>query len=224
MATPKTSSVPAATAASASKTDQKSSSSAASVKRTVNLKDVSFQIREAVASDVDSILSLVHQLATYEKEPVSSVTITREQLLDDGFNPNKPPMFIVFLALMRDPASSKSQDFSKAVGMAFCYFTYSTWRGKAFYLEDIVVHSDCRRYGIGSVLLSTVIEYAHANQCQRLTWQALDWNELAFNFYRKVCKAKVMKEWITLRMDKQMMEEFVSKMHEGAKSAPPAAK
>jgi len=220
MATPKSTA-----AASGNGIEQKSPAAAvtASLKRTVNLSNGTFEIREGVASDVPAILALIHQLAAYEKEPVSSVTITKEQLLEDGFNPNKPRMFIVILAFMRDPAS-KSQDFTRAVGMAFCYYTYSTWRGKAFYLEDIVVQSDCRRYGIGSALLSAVIEYAHANDCQRLTWQALDWNQPAFDFYRKTANAKVMKEWITLRMTKEMIQDFVSKVHEGATSAAAPAK
>jgi GNAT superfamily N-acetyltransferase len=63
------------------------------------------------------------------------------------------------------------------------------------YLEDIVVKEEIRGNGIGARLFEAV-----ANECAKrnfygMTWQVLDWNEPALNFYRKY-NASFSAEWL----------------------------
>ena len=51
------------------------------------------------------------------------------------------------------------------------------------------------------LLLKTVAAIAHADGCARLSWQALDWNTPALDFYRH-CGAKRLDEWLNLRMSR----------------------
>jgi len=39
-------------------------------------------------------------------------------------------------------------------------------------------------------------------------WQAIDWNENAIAFYESI-GAKLLKEWLTLRMDEAAIDRFV---------------
>ena len=41
----------------------------------------------------------------------------------------------------------------KIVGIALFYLTFSTWKGKMMYLEDLVVQESMRRHGIGKMLV-----------------------------------------------------------------------
>ena len=65
------------------------------------------------------------------------------------------------------------------------YIRYSTWKGQKLYLEDIVVTEEMRGRGIGKLLFEKLIEVVQENDYQGMSWQVLDWNEPALNFYRK---------------------------------------
>ena len=53
---------------------------------------------------------------------------------------------------------------------------------------------------MGRALLSAVAARVHEQGGERLEWAALDWNELALGFYRRL-GARTMGEWITHRLD-----------------------
>ncbi|MBN9159459.1 MAG: GNAT family N-acetyltransferase [Myxococcales bacterium 68-20] len=145
-------------------------------------------IRHATPNDVSVILSLIRDLATYEREP-DAVVATEADLLRDGFGPS--PAFEVLLA-ERD---------GEAIGFAFYFFTYSTWRGRqCLYLEDIFVRPADRGYGAGLALMRALAQKALERGCARFVWQVLDWNEPAIAFYEKL-GASIQREWLTVRME-----------------------
>ena len=72
--------------------------------------------------------------------------------------------------------------------------TYSTWKGRMFYLEDFVVLEAYRRLGLGQMLFDAFLQEAKDQQCRLVKWQVLDWNEPALRFYRKN-NAVIEKEW-----------------------------
>jgi hypothetical protein len=76
-------------------------------------------IRRATADDVGAILRLIKELAVYEREPLESVIVTEEVLLRDGFGDQ--PMFHVLIA------ETQGESGTEAIGMAFYFYTYSTW-------------------------------------------------------------------------------------------------
>jgi GNAT superfamily N-acetyltransferase len=146
-----------------------------------------FRIRDAVAADVPVILGLIRGLAEYERAP-GEVTATEADLLRDGFGDR--PRFHVVLAEW-DGA---------AVGFAFYFFNYSTWKGRSgLYLEDLFVVPEFRGWGIGKALLVHLAGIAVAKGCARYQWQVLDWNEPAIRFYEAM-GARVMREWLDVRV------------------------
>jgi GNAT superfamily N-acetyltransferase len=140
------------------------------------------QIKEGLPEDIPTLLELVKELALYEKAP-NEVINTTDAMLRDGFG--EKPIFKFWLAWHEN----------KAVGMVVVYFRYSTWKGKCLYLEDLYIQPAYRRMGIGEMFFNLLKEYAQAEQCQRITWQVLEWNEPAINFYKKI-GAKFDEEWV----------------------------
>ena len=53
------------------------------------------------------------------------------------------------------------------------------------FLEDILVTEAYRGNGIGSMLFDRLIVEAKEKKLHGITWQVLDWNEPAINFYKK---------------------------------------
>jgi len=129
-------------------------------------------IRRAIKEDCPRLLELVQELATYEKAP-NEVTVTLDHFIESGFGKN--PVWRTFVA----EADGVIQ------GFALYYIRYSTWKGQAMYLEDILVTNEMRGKGIGKLLFDRLIEEAKEKKFNRIIWQVLDWNEPAINFYKK---------------------------------------
>jgi len=155
-------------------------------------------LRKAVKTDVPEILSLIRELALYERAP-EEVTITAEDLEKDGFGSN--PIFEVILAY----------DNEQLLGMAFYYFSYSTWKGKCLYLEDIIVKEQFRGNKVGKTLFEAVIKKAKEVNAKRMHWQVLDWNEPAINFYQKY-SAVLDSTWVNGKLTESQIKEFVVDM------------
>ena len=85
---------------------------------------MSFTIRNAQKIDMPQVLSLIKELAVFEKEP-DAVEVTISDLEIDGFSKN--PSFHCFVAEVN----------GKIEGLALVYNRYSTWKGKALHLEDL---------------------------------------------------------------------------------------
>jgi GNAT superfamily N-acetyltransferase len=68
------------------------------------------------------------------------------------------------------------------------------------YLEDIIVTESMRGKGIGKMLIEKLIEEAKVKGFKRITWQVLDWNEPAINFYKKF-NAKFDPEWVNVTIE-----------------------
>jgi ribosomal protein S18 acetylase RimI-like enzyme len=63
------------------------------------------------------------------------------------------------------------------------------------YLEDIVVKEEARGNGIGARLFEAVANVCAERNFHGMTWQVLEWNEPALNFYRKY-NATFSAEWL----------------------------
>lgn len=144
-------------------------------------------IRRAEKSDINDIISLVKELALFEKAP-QEVTVTYEDYLINGFQDN--PLFECNLAFYNE----------ELVAFSLWYFRFSTWKGKRLYLEDLYVKEAYRGLGIGKTLLNTVIEEAELSNCTGLMWQVLDWNTSAIEFYKKY-NATLDGEWINVNLN-----------------------
>jgi len=157
-----------------------------------------FKIRKARKEDMGQVLNLIKALAIFEKEP-DAVEITESYLIEMGFS--KHPSFECFVA-EKDGAIE---------GMALVYKRFSTWKGEALHLEDLIVHQDMRGKGIGEALLNEVVKYGGELGVKRICWEVLDWNTPAIEFYEKK-GANVMRDWDVVQMDEQAINNYLAKL------------
>jgi GNAT superfamily N-acetyltransferase len=149
---------------------------------------MSVSLRLATKADVPEILSLVQELAIYEKAP-EQVTNTLEKMEEDGFGPH--PIFQTILAETPEDG---------IVGMSLYYYRYSTWKGKRLYLEDLIVREKFRGFGYGKLLFNATVEKAKETNCTGMMWQVLDWNKPAIDFY-KTYGTRFDSEWLNCHLD-----------------------
>ena len=143
-------------------------------------------IRNAEPGDEKDILLLIQELAVYEKEP-DAVENTAEEIHSHLFDEG---ICDAIVAIKKD----------EIIGFALYYTSYSTWKGKCLYLEDLYVKAKMRRSGTGKKLFDKVADVARSKKVRRMEWQVYDWNQPAINFYIK-CKAKLNKEWMNGRIE-----------------------
>ncbi len=149
------------------------------------------QIRRAVKEDCPRLLELIHELAAFENSP-NEVTVSLEHFEESGFGDN--PIWWALVAASPRP-SPEGEGVGEVVGFALYYIRYSTWKGQAMYLEDILVTESMRGNKIGKLLFEHLIEEAKAKGLKRIVWQVLEWNESAINFYKKY-NAHFDPEWV----------------------------
>jgi GNAT superfamily N-acetyltransferase len=149
---------------------------------------MNFNIRRAQREDCSAMLELIRELAVYEKAP-DEVTVDPLHFEESGFGLN--PVWWAFVV--------ENQE-KKVVAFALYYIRYSTWKGQVMYLEDILVTETMRGKGIGKMLIERLIQEAKEKGFKRITWQVLDWNEPAINFYKKF-GAKFDTEWVNVTIE-----------------------
>jgi GNAT superfamily N-acetyltransferase len=153
-------------------------------------------IRPAQVDDVPVVVSLVRELAVYEREP-DAVLATEEHVRSALFG-DDPKVFCLVAA---DPEGD-------VVGFAIWFFNFSTWLGvHGVYLEDLFVRPEARGGGYGRALLTELARIAVRKGCGRLEWAVLDWNEPARGFYRAL-GAEPMEEWTTWRLTGEALREL----------------
>ncbi|PHS67509.1 MAG: GNAT family N-acetyltransferase [Flavobacterium sp.] len=157
---------------------------------------MNYLIRKSTPNDMPQVLDLIKELATFEKEP-DAVIITADYLVKEGFG--KDPQFTCFVAEMED----------EIVGMALIYYRFSTWKGKAIHLEDLIVKDKLRGSGIGKALYTRVIQYAAEKKVKRIEWAVLNWNIGAIKFYER-SGANVMKDWYIAQMDEKGIRNYLA--------------
>ena len=153
-------------------------------------------IRKATKNDMPSVLELIQELATFEKEP-DAVVVTVDDLVRDGFSEN--PLFQCFVAEVEN----------EIIGMALFYYRFSTWKGKTIHLEDLIVKENKRGTGAGFALYKEIIKQGKAENVRRIEWNVLDWNTPAIDFYEK-SGAKVLGDWRVVHMDDKGIEQFLN--------------
>lgn len=146
-----------------------------------------FTIRKATPQDSSLIFDLIKKLAVYEKlenEVVTSVEELRANIFEKGF------AHVIIGEENGIPA-----------GFALYFYNFSTFLGKpGLYLEDLYVEPEHRGKGCGKTLLIELTKIAKAENCGRMEWSVLNWNQPAINFYESL-QAKPMSGWTVYRLD-----------------------
>ena len=155
------------------------------------------RIREANEGDVPLILSLIRELAEYEKLS-DEVVATEDGLRDSLFGERR---YAEVLIAEHDGAPA---------GFALFFHSFSTFLGKpGIYLEDLYVKPAFRGSGIGKKLLVHLASLAKRRGCGRLEWWVLDWNEPSIGFYKKL-GAVPMDDWTVYRVSGSALEDLAS--------------
>lgn len=155
---------------------------------------MTINIRTAIKQDCSRLMELVHELAEYEKLPLE-VTVTLEEFEDAGFG--KKPVWKAFVAEVDE----------LIVGFGLYYVRYSTWKGQRMYIEDLLVTDAMRGKGIGKLLFDRLIAEAKELGFNGITWQVLDWNAPAINFYNKY-KAAIEPGWLNGSLSAQQLQNL----------------
>jgi GNAT superfamily N-acetyltransferase len=151
-------------------------------------------IRKGAKEDLPQVLSLIKELAIYERKP-EAVTNTIEDMEKDGFGIQ--PIYELIVA----------EEDGKIVGIAIFYIKYSTWKGKGIYLDDILVTETRRGKGIGNKLFEAVIKFSKDFGAKGLWWQVLEWNDPAINFYNKF-NAELDGEWVNGKLNEEQLMRY----------------
>ncbi len=150
-----------------------------------------FLIRHAEEEDYPVILHFIKELALFEKAP-DKVLNTVE------FMKQEKDLFGCFVA---------ENENGEIIGMALYFFAYFTWVGKSLYLDDLYVKPEFRGFGIGSELLKKIFVLAKEENCRRLRWQVINWNDKAIKLYKKV-GVTIDNEWSNCDFDFNQIQEF----------------
>ncbi|MFA5593345.1 MAG: GNAT family N-acetyltransferase [Micavibrio sp.] len=146
--------------------------------------------RAAIRSDAAVIYALVRELAVYERlehEVVSSPEHFETML----FGEEGGGRFFCYLA----------ECGGEVAGFCIGFYTLSTFLGRpGLYIEDVYVRESSRNAGIGKGFFKIIAQKAAREDCGRIEWSVLDWNEPSIKFYDKL-GAKPLSGWIKYRLD-----------------------
>jgi GNAT superfamily N-acetyltransferase len=145
-------------------------------------------LRFATPQDAPAISRLVSELARYEKleHEVISSSVDFQRILEDP--KSKVEVLLAFWS-------------GESVGFALFFENFSTFLGKpGLYLEDLFVQPEFRTKGIGTALMTRLIQIAQERKYGRVEWAVLDWNEAAIKFYTGKIGAKLMSSWRICRL------------------------
>jgi len=144
-------------------------------------------IRAARAGDEDVILTLLRELAGYERLE-HRFRLTREIIARDFLCAS--PGLCCDLAFVEE----------EAAGIMTWYPTYSSFAAaRGIHLEDFYVRDKLRRRGIGRKLLAHLAKRARDDGAARIEWAVLAWNEPSIRFYESL-RAERVDEWHVYRL------------------------
>jgi GNAT superfamily N-acetyltransferase len=148
----------------------------------------SIAIRRARPTETGLVLSLIRELAEYEK--LSHEVAATEAGISAALFGDNPRLFCEIAEWDGEP-----------VGFAVWFFNFSTFSGRSgIYLEDLFVRPQHRGKGIGTALLTHLAKLCVANGWARLQWAVLDWNAPSIAFYKSL-GAVLMDEWTVCRVN-----------------------
>lgn len=161
-------------------------------------KDSAFKIRPATPDDVPLLLTMIRELAVYEKLDVC-VVATVESLRASLFEGRR-----VAEAMLGD------YEGRPAAFMLF-FHNFSTFLGQpGIYLEDLYVRPEYRGKGLGRKMLQHLANVAVERNCGRIEWAVLDWNEPAIKFYESL-GATPMDDWRIFRVTGETLQTLAQR-------------
>ena len=156
---------------------------------------MTIKIRKAIVGEEGLILTLLRELAEYEKL-LTSFHITEDVIRRDYLG--EQPLLNCDLAL----------DADEAVGFATWYWTYASFAAaRGIFLEDLYVRPKFRGKGHGKALLAHLAREAVAAKAARIEWSVLDWNKPSIEFYEQL-GARRHDGWYMYRLENAALKKL----------------
>ncbi|MBR3066085.1 MAG: GNAT family N-acetyltransferase [Bacteroidales bacterium] len=154
----------------------------------------SFSIRPAQPDEAGLVLAFIKKLADYEK-------CADEVVADEA---------TLYQSLFVEHAAHVlfAEEDGTVVGFALFFYNFSTFVGrKGLYLEDLFILPEKRGRGYGKAMLKHLAQLAVAQNCGRMEWICLDWNESALSLYRSIGAIPV-DGWTVQRLTEPALKQF----------------
>ncbi|XP_037817827.1 thialysine N-epsilon-acetyltransferase-like [Lucilia sericata] len=162
--------------------------------------------RKAEIKDIKIVKDMIQELANLH-DGIGKSNLTEEDLIrDSGLNGNRECCHIYVLELIEENQPT-------IIGYAICFFSYSTWQGRSYFLEDIYVRPKYRGIGAGARIFSEVAAKANEFKCKRLDFHVLAHNP-ATKFYKKMGASDLSEteEWRLYRLDYDNMGKLLEQL------------
>ena len=158
---------------------------------------MSLAIRPATPDDATLIVSLIGELAEYEKL-AHECHATVEGIEHWLFGRAQKAYCLIM------------EWEGKVAGFVLYFYNFSTFLAKpGLYVEDLFVRPAFRRRGIARQVFAHLAKKALEEGCGRVEWWVLNWNEDALNFYRTL-GAVSMDEWTVQRITGPALETLAA--------------
>ena len=153
-----------------------------------------FTIRTTEVDDSELVLSYIKKIAAYEK--LSDLVVANVKDIKSSIFEKKQAEVVI------------AEIDNKPIGFMLYFFSYSTFWGRAnLYLEDLFIDETYRHQGYGKLMFNALSKIALKNECKRIDWMCLDWNQKSIEFYKSL-GAKSLDQWITFRLEDQEIEKL----------------
>lgn len=138
-------------------------------------------VRDAIATDIEEICSLIEEHARYEGN--EELRLDRADMARHLFGPDPKAWVLV------------AETDGEVAGMALCSWILSTWEARpGIWLDDIYLRPRFRRKGLGRELLAEL----RARTEGRIEWDVRDDNHSALAFYTQL-GAEPVPGWVRYR-------------------------
>ena len=152
-------------------------------------------IRKAQAGDESLIVSLLRELADYEKL-LDRFHITPDVVARDYLG--EQPLLFCDLAFEGE----------KPAGIATWHWTYGSFATKRkIYLADLFVRPEFRGKQYGKELIANLAKRVIAHGGFGIDWEVLDWNKPSIDFYDSL-GATSIKNWVAYNLSGEALERL----------------
>lgn len=147
----------------------------------------SIEVRRARPEDAAVVVTLLHDLADYERL-LHKFHLTSAAVARDFFGDHAP--IACDLAFLDGGAA----------GIMTWYPTYSSFAAtRGIYIEDFYVRPELRGRGVGRALIADLARRAVKSGAIRLEWAVLTWNKPSIAFYENL-HAERVDDWHIYRL------------------------